>query len=68
MEDRLNRRSTPFFIKQEDSTGTPPDNAADSPFSGDEAAEVNMPSPRKRFVNYSFFFFVEKMNLKIFYG
>ncbi|XP_019234772.1 PREDICTED: probable WRKY transcription factor 69 isoform X2 [Nicotiana attenuata] len=48
MEDRLNRRSTPFFIKQEDSTGTPPDNAADSPFSGDEAAEVNMPSPTKR--------------------
>lgn len=40
-----------FFHKQEDSTGTPPDNAADSCFSGDEAAEVSMPSPRKRFVH-----------------
>lgn len=49
MEDRLYKSS--FFHKQEDSTGTPPDNAADSCFSGDEAAEVNMPSPRKRFVN-----------------
>lgn len=45
MEDRLYK--SPFFHKQEDSTGTPPDNAADSCFSGDEAAEVSMPSPRK---------------------
>ncbi|PHT43547.1 putative WRKY transcription factor 14 [Capsicum baccatum] len=45
MEDRLYKSS--FFHKQEDSTGTPLDNAADSCFSGDEAAEVNMPSPRK---------------------
>lgn len=45
MEDRLYKSS--FFQKQEDSTGTAPDNAADSCFSGDEAAEVTMPSPRK---------------------
>ncbi|XP_059283269.1 probable WRKY transcription factor 65 isoform X1 [Lycium ferocissimum] len=45
MEDRLCK--SPFFLKQEDSGGTPPDNAADSSFSGDEAAEVSMPSPRK---------------------
>ncbi|KAL3364162.1 hypothetical protein AABB24_013092 [Solanum stoloniferum] len=45
MEDSLYKN--PFFHKQEDSTGTPPDNAADSCFSGDEAAEVSMPSPRK---------------------
>ncbi|CAN4105083.1 unnamed protein product [Withania somnifera] len=36
---------SPFCNKQEDSTGTPPDNAADSCFSGDE---VSMTSPRKR--------------------
>lgn len=45
MEDWLYKR--PFSHKQEDSTGTPPDNAADSCFSGDEATEVSMPSPRK---------------------
>ncbi|KAK4369032.1 hypothetical protein RND71_012824 [Anisodus tanguticus] len=45
MDDSLYK--SPFFHKQEDSTGTLPDNAADSCFSGDEAAEVSMPSPRK---------------------
>ncbi|KAJ8532186.1 hypothetical protein K7X08_012109 [Anisodus acutangulus] len=44
MDDSLYK--SPFFHKQEDSTGNPPDNAADSCFSGEEAAEVSMPSPR----------------------
>ncbi|KAK4342266.1 hypothetical protein RND71_038082 [Anisodus tanguticus] len=46
MDDSLYK--SPFFHKKEDSTGNPPDNAADSCFSGEEAAEVSMPSPRKR--------------------
>ncbi|CAN4103207.1 unnamed protein product [Withania somnifera] len=46
MEDRQCKSS--FFQKQEDSTGTPTDNATGSCFSGDDATEVSMPSPTKR--------------------
>nr|GMD92757.1 probable WRKY transcription factor 65 isoform X1 [Ipomoea batatas] len=49
METRLHHNSSSCFHKQEElSAGTPPENGVESPLSGDEAAEVSTPSPRKR--------------------
>nr|GLL45492.1 probable WRKY transcription factor 69 [Ipomoea trifida] len=49
METRLHHNSSSCFHKQEElSAGTSPENGVESPLSGDEAAEVSTPSPRKR--------------------